>query len=145
MRCRRKRKTTRRRSSPRAKKQKKNCKRSDKAQFNTGLISTFHAEYNREHRPPGFGGLDVDRIVIEWKFKRLDRDHNAALDKIEYRDLRKIVKKFVKPKRCAKNFPRSCDVDKDQIISRQEWADCLSRDGMDGRYRGELNTDLKQV
>lgn len=64
----------------------------------------------------------------------MDRDRNGVLDKTEYRDLRKLVKKVVKPKRCSKSFAKACDVDRDQQITREEWGDCLTRDGMDGRY-----------
>ncbi|KAJ8934664.1 hypothetical protein NQ314_013230 [Rhamnusium bicolor] len=79
------------------------------------------------------GKNDTDTVVITWKFQMLDQNGDDILDKMEYKDLRKVAKKAVKPKRCAKNFPRSCDVDGDQLISLQEWAECLTRDGMDGR------------
>lgn len=133
-RCRRKKKTTRRRSSTRSRKSRRGCKRADKALFNNNLIKIFHTEYVRENGISAAHNSDVDKVVLEWEFKRLDRDHNDLLDKSEYRDLRKIVKKAVKPKRCAKSFAKACDMNRDQFISNQEWADCLSRDGMDGRY-----------
>lgn len=65
---------------------------------------------------------------------------------VPHRELRRIVKKAVKPLKCAKSFPRSCDVDKDQLVARQEWTDCLSRDGMDGRptYNNNNNKALAQ-
>jgi SPARC-related modular calcium-binding protein len=78
-------------------------------------------------------GLDTDRAVLEWQFRKLDRNGDKILDKSEYRDLRKIVKKAVKPKRCAKSFARACDMDRDQLISGREWAECLSKDLMDGK------------
>lgn len=68
----------------------------------------------------------------------LDQNSDNILDKFEYRDLRKVVRKVVKPKKCARQFPRTCDVNKDGRISIQEWTDCLTRDGrmdMDGKLR----------
>lgn len=125
-----KRKTIRR--SPQ-KNQMKNCKQHDKSIFNSNLIGIFHTEWVRDN-PNSYPGTDPDRVVLEWKFKKLDVDQNGKLDKNEFRDLRRIVKKVVKPKKCARNFAKSCDVNKDQFIANLEWIDCLKRDGMDGRY-----------
>lgn len=124
--------TTRRSSKP--KRVTKPCRRADKAQFNTHLIKNIHTEWSRDHHPLGVNpGTDLDRIVLEWKFNKMDEDKNGNLDKNEYRTLRRIVKKAVKPLKCAKQFPKVCDVDKNDYISRAEWVDCLSRDGMDGK------------
>lgn len=134
-RCNRKKKTTKRRSSSRSRKSRKVCKRADRALFNSNLIKIFHTEYVRSNgAASSVNNADADRSVLEWQFKRLDHNHNNVLDKTEYRDLRKIVKKAVKPKRCAKSFAKECDINRDQFISSQEWANCLTRDGMDGRY-----------
>lgn len=134
-RCRRKKKTTRRRSSSRSRKPRRGCKRADKVLFNNNLIKIFHTEYIRENGATlPVNGPDADTTVLEWEFKRLDHDHNNVLDKTEYRDLRKIVKKAVKPRRCAKSFAKACDMNRDQLIGSREWTDCLSRDGIDGRY-----------
>lgn len=37
---------------------------------------------------------------------------------------------MVKPKRCARLFGKqlNCDIDMDEKLSRQEWANCLSKD-----------------
>lgn len=48
-----------------------------------------------------------------------------------------MVKKAIKPKKCAKQFPRNCDLDRDNQITQQEWDDCLARDGVDGKYQHE--------
>lgn len=131
--CGKHRKSTTRRSS-KSKRAPKLCRRNDKALFNTNLIKIVHTEWTREHNSAfGIANNDLDRIVLEWKFNKMDENRNGSLDKNEYRELRSIVKKAVKPTKCARQFPKSCDVDKDQSISRQEWIDCLSRDGMDGK------------
>lgn len=135
-RCRRKKKNNRRRSSMRSKKPKRGCKRADRALFNNNLIKVFHTEYLRENGAAVPINQDMDKVLLEWKFRRLDNNKNSVLDQSEYREIRKIVKIAVKPKRCSKNFGKACDVNRDQLITVQEWSDCLSRDGMDD-VRGE--------
>jgi Ca2+-binding EF-hand superfamily protein len=71
---------------------------------------------------------DSNRQVLDWKFSMMDIDKDNFLDKTEYRDLRRLVKKVVKPKRCVKTFTRVCDMDNDQRISREEWVSCLGLD-----------------
>lgn len=73
-------------------------------------------------------------MIVTWKFDTLDVNHNSILERTEYKDLRRVVKKAIKPKKCAKQFPRNCDVHRDGSITLQEWNECLTRDGVDGRY-----------
>ncbi|KAK9759046.1 Secreted protein acidic and rich in cysteine Ca binding region [Popillia japonica] len=130
-RCSRK-KTTRRRSSPKnGRKSNRPCKREDKAKFNINLVKIFQTEFMRENElsSPPEGNLFTK--VLDWKFQQMDKNNDNMLDKDEYKDLKKIVKKAVKPKRCAKTFSKACDVNEDEFIGRQEWADCLTRDGID--------------
>ncbi|CAH1108210.1 unnamed protein product [Psylliodes chrysocephalus] len=119
-------KTNRRRSSPASRRQQRNkiCKRNEKSLLNNNLINSFQTEFIRES-----GRNDSDNVIITWKFRMLDQNSDNILDKFEYRDLRKVVRKVVKPKKCARQFPRTCDVNKDGRISIQEWTDCLTRDG----------------
>ncbi|CAH0546219.1 unnamed protein product [Brassicogethes aeneus] len=130
-RCGRK-KSTRRRS-PRRNNRSRPCKQRDKAIFNNNLMNNFQTEF---HRYTGQRTLN-DSHVLEWKFNSLDNNNDHFLDKLEYRDLKRLAKKAVKPKRCAKSFTRSCDLDGDFRISWPEWAECLTRDGLDdGRGGG---------
>ncbi|KAI4470178.1 secreted modular calcium-binding protein [Holotrichia oblita] len=125
-------KTTRRRSSPKnGRKSNRPCKREDKAKFNINLVKIFQTEFMRENElsSPPEGNLFTK--VLDWKFQQMDKNNDNMLDKDEYKDLKKIVKKAVKPKRCAKTFSKACDVNEDEFIGRQEWADCLTRDGID--------------
>ncbi|XP_063915071.1 SPARC-related modular calcium-binding protein 2 isoform X3 [Zophobas morio] len=130
--CGRKKKSAHRRSPRGPKGRNRACKQPDKAKFNNNLINIFHTEWSRDH-----GGVvkphnnETDLLVNQWKFGTMDADGNGVLDRNEYRDLKRIAKKAVKPKKCAKMFPRSCDVNSDTLISQQEWAECLTRDGMD--------------
>ncbi|CAG9841123.1 unnamed protein product [Diabrotica balteata] len=98
------------------------CRRPDKSMLNNNLIDSFHTEFTRDS-----GRNDSDNFVITWKFQTLDQNSDHILDRFEYRDLRKVVRKDVKPRKCARHFPRSCDINKDGKISLQEWDNCLTR------------------
>lgn len=125
------------RRSPVKKNRNVPCKSSDKSLFNSHLIGLFQTEWQRFHSTQ-FPGNDT--VVLNWKFDHLDASRDGKLQRIEYRDLRRMIKKFVKPKRCAKNFFKSCDLNSDQDIERQEWTDCLARNSMDDG-RGSNTSD----
>ncbi|XP_031767511.1 SPARC-related modular calcium-binding protein 2 isoform X2 [Galleria mellonella] len=118
---------TRRRSSARDKRNKKSCSRVDRDQFNTILINIFKGEYKRsvetwdaEHEEN-----PQPEVVANWKFSELDTDRSETLQKSEYRGLRRLIKKVMKPKRCARAWAPSCDSDGNGEITRAEWAACL--------------------
>lgn len=71
---------------------KRACTRPDQRLFNSNLIKVFHSEYIRYHQ--GVTSAS-DRNVLEWKFSLLDINKNDLLDKIEYRELRRLVRKVV--------------------------------------------------
>lgn len=124
-----------RRSQPRANvnfddRNRRMCSKADRVAFNTNLIKMFYTEYLRYHSSQQIPTMINDKIVLDWKFSHLDLNKNHMLDKIEYRELKRIVKKAVKPKRCARSFGKYCDNDLDDRLSRQEWAACLSKDGV---------------
>ncbi|CAG9855964.1 unnamed protein product [Phyllotreta striolata] len=136
-------KTNRRRSSPsnhRRQQRNRMCKRNEKSALNNNLLNNFQMEYARES-----GHNESDSVVLTWKFRMLDRNNDQILDKIEYKDFRRVVRKMVKPKKCAKQFPRSCDGNKDGRIALQEWTDCITRDGRmdmdDGSSQNTSNDD----
>ncbi|CAH2035228.1 unnamed protein product, partial [Iphiclides podalirius] len=115
---------TRRRSSVRGQRNKRSCTRIDRVQFNGNLIKIFSGEYERVRSETGGAPME-SRAVAEWKFRELDRDRSGTLQKSEYRGLRRLIKKVVKPKRCARAWARGCDGDGDGEIARAEWAACL--------------------
>ncbi|XP_048488742.1 SPARC-related modular calcium-binding protein 2 isoform X4 [Plutella xylostella] len=111
-----------RRSSARGQRNKKSCSRADRGLFNGNLLKIFSGEYERGRS----GAKPLEHpAVAEWKFQELDRDRSGALEKPEYRGLRRLIKKVVKPKRCARAWARGCDADGDGAIARGEWAACL--------------------
>ncbi|XP_044760813.1 SPARC-related modular calcium-binding protein 1 isoform X3 [Coccinella septempunctata] len=136
-RCGRKNRKSKKRS-PSKKNHARPCKLADKSNFNGNLIGMFLMEWQRDKQTSGSAN---DTVVIEWKFTDLDANSDGVLDKTEYKDLKRMVKKAVKPKRCGKTFFRTCDLNSDHIIERDEWADCLARNGMDEGRGGNTNID----
>ena len=66
--------------------------------------------------------------VLTWKFESLDKNNDSFLDRAEYKELRRLAKKAVRPKKCARSFARTCDLNRDLKLSRQEWGACLAND-----------------
>lgn len=73
------------------------------------------------------GDKNIER-VLSWKFVTLDQNNDGFLDKGEYKELRRLAKKAVRPKKCARSFARNCDINRDSKLSRQEWGACLAND-----------------
>jgi len=73
------------------------------------------------------GDKNIER-VLSWKFVTLDRNGDGYLDRAEYKELKRLVKKAVKPKKCAHTFARTCDLNHDLKLSRLEWGACLAND-----------------
>ncbi|CAH1791141.1 unnamed protein product [Owenia fusiformis] len=123
------------------KKGRKGCGPIDRDTFNTNLIRLFKEEFKRT---PGSkdtndqsGGLGIkgdseimytEKRVIEWKFTTLDKNKDEKLKSKETRSLKRLVKKLVKPKACARNFIKHCDEDKNDEINKREWSICLGVD-----------------
>ncbi|XP_070162861.1 SPARC-related modular calcium-binding protein 2 [Polyergus mexicanus] len=102
------------------------CDRTEKSKFNENLIENFKIEYRRINISID-GDKNVER-VLSWKFGILDKDGNGYLDATEYKELRRLAKKAVRPKKCARTFARTCDLNRDLKLSRQEWGACLAND-----------------
>lgn len=81
---------------------------------------------------------ETDRRVLEWKFNSLDINGDLQLSRDEYRALRELVRKVVKPKRCARAFSKHCDLDRDTNIAQQEWITCLGLD-VNRKYLLQVN------
>lgn len=78
-----------------------------------------------------------EKRVAAWKFSVLDTDKDGRLKSRETRSLQKMVKKYVKPKSCARKFIKNCDsIEKDKYVSREEWFRCLGLDdkSKDSKY-----------
>ncbi|XP_030379829.1 SPARC-related modular calcium-binding protein 2 isoform X3 [Scaptodrosophila lebanonensis] len=101
------------------------CSKADRVVFNNNLLDIFRSEYTRA------GQLQPhsDAAVLDWKFAQLDGNGNKMLDKQEVRELKKLVKRAVKPRRCGRAFGKYCNGNKDEGLSRSEWSNCLAKDG----------------
>ena len=76
-----------------------------------------------------FSGQEMtDKKVVAWKFNQLDKDRDRHLKRREVRNLRRMLKKLVRPKACAKTFVTYCDSNRDKKISTTEWKLCLRVD-----------------
>lgn len=79
---------------------KKSCTQDDRATFNTNLIGLFQNEYlrtgfamNKNQRTDTFVPKMDEAEVLNWKFYDLDENKNEMLDKNEFRELKKLVKR----------------------------------------------------
>ncbi|KYM97970.1 SPARC-related modular calcium-binding protein 1 [Cyphomyrmex costatus] len=102
------------------------CDRTEKSKFNGNLIENFKIEYRRTNISTE-DDKNVER-VLSWKFVKLDQNADGYLDKTEYKELRRLAKKAVRPKKCARTFARTCDLNRDLKLSKQEWGACLAND-----------------
>ncbi|XP_055918781.1 SPARC-related modular calcium-binding protein 2 isoform X1 [Eupeodes corollae] len=108
---------------------RRQCSAEDRSLFNVNLHKLYQNEYLRSglHKD---ASIPSDNTVLEWKFRNLDSNGNTVLDKSEYRELKKAVKRAVKPRRCSRGFGKFCDVDDDDKLSLLEWTNCISKDGI---------------
>ncbi|GIY50052.1 SPARC-related modular calcium-binding protein 1 [Caerostris extrusa] len=144
-------KRTNRRRSSRGRKNKKGCGTNDRSSFNSNLIDMFQSEYDRVPHTTTTTATPTEndplrdtheKQVIQWKFDQLDSNQDSYLKKKELRDLRRMAKKIVKPKTCAKTFAKFCDLDQDKKISRSEWSVCVGVDiNISFRLFMSLNSD----
>ncbi|XP_038071538.1 SPARC-related modular calcium-binding protein 1-like isoform X2 [Patiria miniata] len=110
----------------------KGCNQDARIEFNTNLKDIFREEFHRlptTQPSETTGGVqrieDSQKRVIEWKFTELDSNADMELDRKELNSLRRMMKKILKPKKCAKTFVEHCDLDQDGRIAKTEWSFCL--------------------
>ncbi|XP_052276093.1 SPARC-related modular calcium-binding protein 1-like isoform X4 [Dreissena polymorpha] len=121
----------------------KRCTSQEKATFNSNLVRVFTEEYNRSKRNSQNNKPDkkdplidtIEKQVVEWKFSQYDLNKDNLLQIKEVNALRRLVKKFIKPRSCAKRFLKFCDPDRNKLIERQEWSICLGVDINNGEAK----------
>lgn len=86
----------------------------------------FNNEYLRQAKSNG--GSVSEKKVLDWKFTSMDKNSNHILDKNEFRELKRLVKGVVKPKRCSRAFGKFCDIDTDERLTKQEWSNCFTKE-----------------
>ncbi|PVD26631.1 hypothetical protein C0Q70_14309 [Pomacea canaliculata] len=128
--CKGRRRKRKGRNSKKKKKRKENvasttaCTSKERQPFNAALVQVFRDEYERMLAARG------PEAVIH---VQLDTNSDNVLSFKEIRSFRKMVKKLIKPRRCAKAFHRYCDKDNDRRIQKSEWTLCLGVDIKQGQ------------
>ncbi|XP_070181964.1 SPARC-related modular calcium-binding protein 1-like isoform X13 [Littorina saxatilis] len=136
-RCKGKRRRRKGRNSKK-KKKRKACTSKERQSFNTDLVRVFREEYERmltargpeavNDEAPSDDDVSIEKKIVVWKFAQLDSNDDGMLSFKEIRSFRRMVKKLIKPRRCAKRFHRYCDKDHDRRIEKKEWTLCLGVD-----------------
>ncbi|KAK2881648.1 hypothetical protein Q8A67_018916 [Cirrhinus molitorella] len=113
------------------------CPSVRKADFLTSLLQAFqqkvesgasYSQYRtpeaRPHvltSPASFSSVQTLRRY----FTRLDADADGLLSERESRPLRLLLRRTLRPRRCAKKFMQFCDRNADRCLSVQELTSCL--------------------
>ena len=74
--------------------------------------------------------------MVEWKFHQLDKNSDRLLRRKEIRVVKRLIKKIVRPKPCARTFDLYCDLDGDTKVTVTEWTLCL---GINNNYHGDAS------
>uniref|UniRef100_A0A8C2PQ76 Thyroglobulin type-1 domain-containing protein n=1 Tax=Cyprinus carpio TaxID=7962 RepID=A0A8C2PQ76_CYPCA len=113
------------------------CPSIRKAEFLTSLIQAFRQEVesgasysqyrtaaSRPHvlsSPASFSSVQSLRLY----FTLLDADADGLLNEREARSLRLLLRRTLRPRRCAKKFMQFCDRNADRRLSAEELTSCL--------------------
>lgn len=66
------------------------CRKNDQRLFNSNLLKSFYGEYSRAHP---METMPIDKIVLDWKFNQLDMNKDDKIHKLEFREMRRLVRK----------------------------------------------------
>ncbi|CAL4071055.1 unnamed protein product, partial [Meganyctiphanes norvegica] len=97
-------------------------------EFKDSFIKHVKKEFVRDNKKESKKMKDGKRLMKEalrWKFKKLDKNKDSIVRRTEYKGLRRLVKKQLEPRKCAKQFPNFCDIDGDKKLSENEWVTCF--------------------
>ena len=114
---------------------RKLCSASERLQFNKNLLLAFKEEYERRigraKSLSVFYDAVLEKKILRWKFDQLNRVNSSeeVLTSDEFRGLLQLIRKIIKPRRCAVSFRFVCDSNRDRVISWPEWADCVRTNG----------------
>ncbi|XP_022090969.1 SPARC-related modular calcium-binding protein 1-like isoform X2 [Acanthaster planci] len=129
----------------------KGCSQDARIEFNTNLKDIFREEFHRlptTQPSETTGGVqrteDSQKRIIEWKFTELDSNGDMELDRKELNSLRRMMKKILKPKKCAKTFVEHCDLDRDERIAKTEWSFCLVDNNEQAEEEPTADTNLPE-
>lgn len=66
------------------------CRRNDQRLFNINLLKVFYGEYSRAHP---IEKMITDKMVLDWKFSQLDSNKDDKIHKLEFKEMRRLVRK----------------------------------------------------
>ncbi|KAI5701317.1 hypothetical protein M8J75_008326 [Diaphorina citri] len=105
----------------------KDCKKDEKLLLMQNVVRIFRTEFYKVQPKTE---LDPDSSpeekAVEWKFRQLDLDSSGNLTQPEYDQVKKLIRKVVKPKKCSRIFIQLCDTDKDESLTKTEWTQCMA-------------------
>lgn len=83
--------------------------------------------------------------MIEWKFDQLDKNKDEILKRRETRTIKRMVRKLIQPKACARMFLEYCDSDGDRMIKKKEWTYCLNTNASSSEYQYLFSFTKKKI
>lgn len=66
------------------------CRRNDQRIFTSNLLKSFYGEFSRAHP---LEGMPTDKTVLDWKFSQLDVNKDQQIHKLEFREMRRLIRK----------------------------------------------------
>ncbi|KAI1728091.1 secreted protein acidic and rich in cysteine ca binding region domain-containing protein [Ditylenchus destructor] len=63
-------------------------------------------------------------ILSRWKFNEMDTNQDQMVDKHEWKTFREHIRKWARFHKCARNFIRFCDTDRNHKLVISEWITC---------------------
>ncbi|ROI16052.1 Testican-3 [Anabarilius grahami] len=79
-------------------------------------------KFQKPERKVDMSKVPLCKDSLGWMFSRLDTNFDLQLDQSELSSL-----SSEKSDVCTKAFLRSCDPDRDRLVSSQEWCSCFQR------------------
>lgn len=105
----------------------KDCKKDEKLLLMHNVVRIFRTEF---YKVQSKTELDFDSSpeerAVEWKFGQLDEDASGNLTESEFDQVKKLIRKVVKPKKCSRIFIQLCDTNKDGTLTQAEWTQCMA-------------------
>lgn len=111
-----------------AHKQIKGCPSDKRQQFTKEFVDYLINDMKSTNHTTGALTTHDSQVdaVTKWKFDWLDVNFNKVLDKNEWRELRKELRKKKSVRKCGRNFIKLCDANDDKKITYDEWIECFS-------------------
>lgn len=96
---------------------KRVCVKSERLQFNENVVNIFQNEFLKRARHGMEKNQTNEKLIVNWKFGILDTNKNRNLEKQEYKELKRIIRKVSKSKQ-AYEGTKLCahDDDDDEMI-----------------------------